>query len=101
MITSIFAAHPWLRDENQAVPLDILIYKLVRSYVRATPFKRAALKVVSQYLIIKTQLFMEEGLFLSPPWKKRKEKRNIKEPTMLKNKSTRWPKIWCKGGAGL
>ncbi|KAF9671040.1 hypothetical protein SADUNF_Sadunf12G0005500 [Salix dunnii] len=40
-----FAAHPWLRDLNQAVPLDILIFKLVKSYVRATPFKRAALKV--------------------------------------------------------
>jgi hypothetical protein len=47
-----FAAHPWLRDENCAVPLDILIYKLVKSYVRATTFKRAALKVVVYYVIL-------------------------------------------------
>ncbi|KAJ4835903.1 CDPK- kinase 6 [Turnera subulata] len=40
--------HPWLRDETQAVPLDILIYKLVKSYVRSTPFKRAALKALSK-----------------------------------------------------
>lgn len=50
---SIFAAHSWLRDENLAVPLDILIYKLVKSYVRATPLKRAALKVFLEcYLIL-------------------------------------------------
>ncbi|XP_037492053.1 CDPK-related kinase 4 isoform X2 [Jatropha curcas] len=42
--------HPWLRDENQSVPLDILIYKLVKSYVRATPFKRAALKALMRHV---------------------------------------------------
>ncbi|XP_057950771.1 CDPK-related kinase 3-like [Malania oleifera] len=42
--------HPWLRDENRAVPLDIFIYKLIKSYVRATPFKRAALKALSKAL---------------------------------------------------
>ncbi|XVF10159.1 hypothetical protein REPUB_Repub07fG0158500 [Reevesia pubescens] len=42
--------HPWLRDENCAVPLDILIYKLVKSYIRATPFKRAAKKALSKAL---------------------------------------------------
>ncbi|KAL5567688.1 hypothetical protein UlMin_024263 [Ulmus minor] len=41
-------AHPWLRDESRAVPLDISIYKLVKSYVRATPLKRAALKALSK-----------------------------------------------------
>lgn len=45
-----FEAHPWLRGENQDVPLDILIYKLVKTYVRATPLKRAALKVFSLIL---------------------------------------------------
>ncbi|OAY65415.1 CDPK-related kinase 3, partial [Ananas comosus] len=37
-------SHPWLRDEQRQVPLDIFIYKLVKAYLRATPFKRAALK---------------------------------------------------------
>ncbi|KAL6127290.1 hypothetical protein ACLB2K_075331 [Fragaria x ananassa] len=40
--------HPWLRDETRAVPLDLVIYKLVKSYVRATPFRRAAIKALSK-----------------------------------------------------
>ncbi|CAL0319551.1 unnamed protein product [Lupinus luteus] len=43
-------AHPWLRNEKIAIPLDILIYKLVKSYVRASPLKRAALKSLSKAL---------------------------------------------------
>ncbi|XP_010035305.2 CDPK-related kinase 4 isoform X1 [Eucalyptus grandis] len=42
--------HPWIRDEKHAVPLDISIYKLVKYYVRATPFKRSALKALSKAL---------------------------------------------------
>ncbi|CAK8544956.1 unnamed protein product [Lathyrus sativus] len=42
--------HPWLRDESRPIPLDILIYKLVKSYLHATPFKRAALKALSKAL---------------------------------------------------
>lgn len=38
-------AHPWLRDQQRQVPLDMFIYRLVKAYLRATPFKRAALKV--------------------------------------------------------
>ncbi|RRT76275.1 hypothetical protein BHM03_00033025 [Ensete ventricosum] len=37
--------HPWLRDKCWQVPLDILIYKLIKSYLHATPLKRAALRV--------------------------------------------------------
>ncbi len=36
--------HPWIGG-NQKVPLDILIYRLVRSYLRSSSMKRAALKV--------------------------------------------------------
>ncbi|XP_068649908.1 CDPK-related kinase 3-like [Aristolochia californica] len=42
--------HPWLRDENRPVPLDILVYKQVKSYLRATPLKRSALKALSKAL---------------------------------------------------
>jgi hypothetical protein len=41
----VIAAHPWLRDDSRPINLDILIYKLVKAYLHATPFKRAALKV--------------------------------------------------------
>ncbi|KAE9598052.1 hypothetical protein Lal_00003938 [Lupinus albus] len=43
-------AHPWLRDNTHPIPLDILIYKLVKSYLNATPFKRAAMKALSKTL---------------------------------------------------
>ncbi|PKA64187.1 CDPK-related kinase 3 [Apostasia shenzhenica] len=42
--------HPWLHDVKATVPLDILIYKLVKLYLRATPFKRSALKALSKAL---------------------------------------------------
>jgi hypothetical protein len=38
-------AHPWLRDEQRQIPLDMLVFKLVKAYLRSTPLKRAALKV--------------------------------------------------------
>ncbi|KAG5251654.1 hypothetical protein OIU76_007876 [Salix suchowensis] len=42
--------HPWLRDDSHPIQLDILIYKLVKEYLHATPFKRAALKALSKAL---------------------------------------------------
>ncbi|KAM0934623.1 putative protein kinase CAMK-CDPK family [Dioscorea sansibarensis] len=42
--------HPWLRDEQRHVPLDILTYKLIKAYLRSSPFKRAALKALSKSL---------------------------------------------------
>lgn len=62
---SIFAAHPWLRNEKNAIPLDILIYKLVKSYVRASPLKRTALKVKPAMLPLKPMNLMP---LLSPWW---------------------------------
>nr|QCF40563.1 CDPK-related kinase [Betula platyphylla] len=59
--------HPWLRDENHAVPLDILIYKLVRSYVRATPFKRAALKALSKALTEDELIYLRAQFGLLEP----------------------------------
>ncbi|XP_061968812.1 CDPK-related kinase 3-like isoform X3 [Populus nigra] len=42
--------HPWLRDDGRPIHVDILIYKLVKAYLHATPFKRAALKALSKAL---------------------------------------------------
>lgn len=38
------AVHPWI-GINEKVPLDILVYRLVRNYLRSSSMKRAALKV--------------------------------------------------------
>ncbi|KAL6906527.1 hypothetical protein ACP4OV_004128 [Aristida adscensionis] len=40
--------HPWLRDEHRQIPLDMLVFKLVKAYLRSTPLKRAALKALSR-----------------------------------------------------
>lgn len=39
------AAHPWIRSNNVKIPLDILVYRLVRNYLRASSMRKAALKV--------------------------------------------------------
>ena len=41
--------HPWLRGQH-AIPLDILIFRLVKAYDRASPLKQAVLKAVSKSL---------------------------------------------------
>lgn len=41
-------SHPWLRHECRPIPLDILVFRLVKAYLRSTPFKRAALKALSR-----------------------------------------------------
>ncbi|XP_074558753.1 CDPK-related kinase 3-like [Curcuma longa] len=43
-------SHPWLRDEHHQTPLDIQIYKSVKSYLRTMPFRRAAMKALSSAL---------------------------------------------------
>ncbi|XP_042471326.1 CDPK-related kinase 3-like [Zingiber officinale] len=40
--------HPWLRNDQRQIPLDMLIYRLTKSYLLATPLKRAALKALSK-----------------------------------------------------
>ncbi|KAK4749739.1 hypothetical protein SAY87_027188 [Trapa incisa] len=60
-------AHPWLRDENLPVPLDILIYRLVKSYVRTSPFKRAALKALAKALTEDELVFLRAQFNLLEP----------------------------------
>ncbi|KAH9625918.1 hypothetical protein KSS87_023438 [Heliosperma pusillum] len=59
--------HPWLRDENIPIPLDILIYKLVKSYLHATPFKRAALKALSKALTEDELVYLRAQFLLLEP----------------------------------
>ncbi|KAH1107482.1 hypothetical protein J1N35_011250 [Gossypium stocksii] len=60
-------AHPWLQDDNRVVPLDILIYKLVKSYIRATPFRRAAQKALSKALPDDALLYLTAQFRLLEP----------------------------------
>ncbi|KAL5792167.1 hypothetical protein ACOSP7_000761 [Xanthoceras sorbifolium] len=59
--------HPWLRNDSRPVPLDILIYKLVKSYLHATPFKRAALKALSKALTEDELVYLRAQFMLLEP----------------------------------
>ncbi|KAK1369884.1 Calmodulin-domain kinase CDPK protein [Heracleum sosnowskyi] len=59
--------HPWLRSENHPIPLDILMYKLVKSYLHATPFKRAALKALSKALTEDDLIYLRAQFMLMEP----------------------------------
>lgn len=41
--------HPWIRG-HQKLPLDVLIFRLVKSYLRSSTVRRAALKALSKTL---------------------------------------------------
>ncbi|XP_068669794.1 CDPK-related kinase 3-like [Aristolochia californica] len=62
-------AHPWLRDENRPVPLDILVYKQVKSYLRATPLKHSALKALSKALTEDELVYLQSQFRLLEPSK--------------------------------
>ncbi|XP_071932808.1 CDPK-related kinase 3-like isoform X3 [Coffea arabica] len=59
--------HPWLRSENHPIPLDILIYKLVKSYLHATPFKHAALRALSKALTEDELVYLRAQFILLEP----------------------------------
>ncbi|KAJ6795285.1 putative CDPK-related kinase 3 [Iris pallida] len=59
--------HPWLRDEHRQIPLDIVIYKLVKAYIRSTPLKHAALKALSKALTEDELLYLRSQFKLLEP----------------------------------
>ncbi|XAR53921.1 Non-specific serine/threonine protein kinase [Bertholletia excelsa] len=59
--------HPWLRSQNHPVPLDILVYKLAKSYLQATPLKRAALKALSKALTEDELAYLRAQFMLLEP----------------------------------
>ncbi|KAJ8529326.1 hypothetical protein K7X08_036161 [Anisodus acutangulus] len=61
--------HPWLRSESHPIPLDILVYKLVKSYMHATPLKRAALKALSKALTEDELVYLRAQFMLLEPSK--------------------------------
>ncbi|XP_020592178.1 CDPK-related kinase 3-like [Phalaenopsis equestris] len=61
--------HPWLWDGNRQASLDIIIFKLVKSYIRATPLKRAALKSLSKALTEDELLYLKSQFRLLEPSK--------------------------------
>lgn len=53
LLTYGFSAsgHPWLRNTSDIkAPLDILIFKLMKAYMRSSPLRKAALRVGKVYI---------------------------------------------------
>jgi hypothetical protein len=42
----LFAGHPWIRNYNDVkVPLDIMIFRHMKAYMRSSSLRKAALRV--------------------------------------------------------
>ncbi|KAL1550655.1 CDPK-related kinase 6 [Salvia divinorum] len=59
--------HSWLRELNITIPLDIMIYRLVKTYIRASPLKRAALKALSKALTEDELIYLRTQFELLEP----------------------------------
>lgn len=60
--------HPWLRSHKQVkVPLDILIFKLMKTYLRSSSLRRAALRALSKTLTVDELCYLKEQYALLQP----------------------------------
>ncbi|PIN19125.1 Ca2+/calmodulin-dependent protein kinase, EF-Hand protein superfamily [Handroanthus impetiginosus] len=60
--------HPWIRNTNNIkVPLDILIFKLMKTYMRSSPLRKAALRALSKTLTEEELFYLKEQFALLEP----------------------------------
>ncbi|KAM1390750.1 hypothetical protein ACFX2I_018541 [Malus domestica] len=60
--------HPWLKNSNDIkVPLDILIFKLMKVYMRSSPLRKAALRALSKTLTVDELSYLKEQFALLEP----------------------------------
>ncbi|XXG61062.1 hypothetical protein AAC387_Pa04g2810 [Persea americana] len=60
--------HPWIRNYNNIkVPLDILIFKLMKPYMRSSPLRKAALRALSKTLSVDELFYLKEQFALLEP----------------------------------
>ncbi|RWR90003.1 CDPK-related kinase 5 [Cinnamomum micranthum f. kanehirae] len=60
--------HPWIRNYNNIkVPLDILIFKLMKPYMRSSPLRKAALRALSKTLSLDELFYLKEQFALFEP----------------------------------
>ncbi|KAG2311663.1 hypothetical protein Bca4012_026116 [Brassica carinata] len=63
-------SHPWIKDSNDAkVPLDILVFKLMRAYLRSSSLRKAALRALSKTLTVDELFYLREQFALLEPSK--------------------------------
>lgn len=60
--------HPWIRDySNLKVHLDILIFRLMKAYVRSSSLRKAALRALSKTLTADDLFYLKEQFALLGP----------------------------------
>ncbi|XP_058730750.1 CDPK-related kinase 5-like [Vicia villosa] len=63
-------SHPWIRNYNDVkVPLDILIFKLMKTYMRSSSLRKAALRALSKTLTADELYYLREQFALLEPSK--------------------------------
>lgn len=60
--------HPWINNShNIEVPLDILIFKLMKAYMRSSALRKAALRALSKTLTVDELFYLKEQFALLEP----------------------------------
>ncbi|KAF8410016.1 hypothetical protein HHK36_002536 [Tetracentron sinense] len=63
-------SHPWIRNHNDVqVPLDILIFRLMKVYMRSSSLRKAALRALSKTLTVDELFYLKEQFALLEPSK--------------------------------
>ncbi|KAE9613589.1 putative protein kinase CAMK-CDPK family [Lupinus albus] len=63
-------SHPWIRNYNNVkVPLDILIFKLMKVYMRSSSLRKAALRALSKTLTADELYYLRQQFALLEPSK--------------------------------
>ncbi|PPS07296.1 hypothetical protein GOBAR_AA13350 [Gossypium barbadense] len=61
-------SHPWIKKYNDVkVPLDILIFKLMKAYLRSSSLRKAALRALSKTLTVDELFYLKEQFALLEP----------------------------------
>ncbi|XWS41946.1 hypothetical protein CRYUN_Cryun17cG0125900 [Craigia yunnanensis] len=61
-------SHPWIKNYNDVkVPLDILIFKLMKAYLRSSSLRKAALRALSKTLTVDELFYLKEQFSVLEP----------------------------------
>ncbi|XP_074304541.1 CDPK-related kinase 5-like isoform X2 [Silene latifolia] len=62
--------HPWLRNHGEVkVPLDVLVFKLLKIYIRSSSLRKSALRALSKTLTVDELFYLKEQFNLLQPSK--------------------------------
>ncbi|RRT53743.1 hypothetical protein BHE74_00011894 [Ensete ventricosum] len=62
--------HPWIRNYNDIkVPLDILVFRLIKAYLRSSSLRKAALRALSKTLTVDELFYLKRQFSLLEPTK--------------------------------